>query len=243
MGREIKRVAIDFDWPINTIWKGFICPYQPTDCKACEGTGHNAETRKLSEDWYGFERPKDKWCHKITQDEVQALIDSSRLLELTHTWSPETGWVRRQDNYVPTAEEVNLWSQKSFGHDAINRWICVETRVKRLGVWGHCSLCEGKGHYWCEDKYEELYNAWESIEPPSGEGFQLWSTTTEGHPMSPVLPTPELLAQWLVENQVSTFGHETTTYESWLEFCKNERWAPTFVCDNGTIKSGVDASS
>ena len=24
MGREVKRVALDFDWPLSKVWKGFI---------------------------------------------------------------------------------------------------------------------------------------------------------------------------------------------------------------------------
>ena len=35
---------------------------------------------------------------------------------------------------------------RSVGHDAINRWILVETRAKRLGVYGNCALCNGAGH-------------------------------------------------------------------------------------------------
>lgn len=24
MGRTLKRVALDFDWPLNQVWKGFV---------------------------------------------------------------------------------------------------------------------------------------------------------------------------------------------------------------------------
>ena len=28
MGREIKRVPLDFDWPLDKPWKGFVNPYR-----------------------------------------------------------------------------------------------------------------------------------------------------------------------------------------------------------------------
>lgn len=24
MGREVRRVPVDFDWPINKVWKGYL---------------------------------------------------------------------------------------------------------------------------------------------------------------------------------------------------------------------------
>lgn len=38
MGREIRRVPLDFDWPLNKVWKGFINPHRkpcPEDQKTC----------------------------------------------------------------------------------------------------------------------------------------------------------------------------------------------------------------
>lgn len=39
MGRELKRVALDFDWPLNIVWRGYICPYESQRCDLCRGTG------------------------------------------------------------------------------------------------------------------------------------------------------------------------------------------------------------
>ena len=39
MGRLLKRVPLDFDWPLNQIWKGYHHPYAMLDCKACGGRG------------------------------------------------------------------------------------------------------------------------------------------------------------------------------------------------------------
>lgn len=77
-------------------------------------------------------------------------------------------------------------------------------------------------------------------EPPKGRYYQLWNTTTEGHPMSPPLKTPEELARWLVENKVSSYGYTTASYETWLEFIKGPGWAPSGAIVDGEFKPGVE---
>lgn len=48
MGRELKRVALDFNWPLHRVWKGFINPHAgPPDCPECDAQGVNAATREL----------------------------------------------------------------------------------------------------------------------------------------------------------------------------------------------------
>jgi hypothetical protein len=49
MGREIKRVAAGFDWPIGEIWHGFINPYEARQCAACEGTGSSPAAKFFSD--------------------------------------------------------------------------------------------------------------------------------------------------------------------------------------------------
>jgi hypothetical protein len=55
MGRELKRVALDFDWPLNKTWKGFINdrPHTAVTCSDCEGTGYSKHAKHLSDQWYG----------------------------------------------------------------------------------------------------------------------------------------------------------------------------------------------
>jgi hypothetical protein len=55
MGREIKRVALDFDWPLNKTWQGYLNPHYDacSHCPACNGTGYSPHGRILSDQWYG----------------------------------------------------------------------------------------------------------------------------------------------------------------------------------------------
>lgn len=259
MGREVKRVAMDFDWPIGMIWKGYWHPFHALPCKACDRSGLNPEMKKLSDSWYGFDNPEEKWCHNITQDEVQALVDASRLKGFTHVPRTEeqrkiveekianggNSWLPESNGYVPTAEEVNAWSAgPGFGHDSINKMICVEQRAKRLGIdTAYCKYCGGEGGIYPNEEIAAMSEKWENFHPPSGDGYQLWETTSEGSPTSPVFATPEELARWLTDNNASTFGHETTSYENWLAFIRGPGWAPSMVGQAGKLESGVDAAA
>lgn len=79
-------------------------------------------------------------------------------------------------------------------------------------------------------------------DPPKGRYYQLWNTTTEGHPMSPPFKTPEELAQWLVDNKISSYGYQTATYEEWLKFIKGPGWSPSgiVIMKNGKTISGIE---
>lgn len=227
MGRVLKRVPLDFQWPIGQLWKGYVCPYSSSECKSCESTGLNPETKKISDDWYSFDNAKwiqvtpNKryndlaWSNHITQDEVDALVKSNRLYNFTHTFIGDQGWVKKDPEYIPTAEEVNNWNRNGgFGHDSINRWVCVKARAKRLGVYGKCKFCDD-GEIWHSKEIKKLSENWDSFDPPTGKGFQLWNTTTEGHPMSPVFESLELLCEWLEPN-ATIFGSDKISKEEWF---------------------------
>lgn len=79
-------------------------------------------------------------------------------------------------------------------------------------------------------------------DPPQGDGYQLWETTSEGSPISPVFKTPEELAKWLYENKASAFAHMTCSYEKWLAFIKGPGWAPSAILDKDGLRSGVCAA-
>jgi hypothetical protein len=246
MGREIKRVPLDFSWPFHMPWKGYMSPYTSQDCKVCDGHGLNPATKQIEDDWYNFADTGRRWCNNITQDEVDALIEAGRLMDFTHQWTQENGWKPIEPKPIITAEMVNDWSYRGMGHDAINRWICVKQRAKRLGVYGLCPVCEGEGSIWFNERVKQLSDDWyenERYDPPTGDAWQLWETTSEGSPISPPCETPEKLAQWLVDNNASSFGSDTLPYETWLKFIKDEQWAPSMVMDGQRLMSGVEAST
>lgn len=116
------------------------------ECEYCDGSGLNAETKQIYDDWYDFANTGRQWYDNITQDEVDALWENKRL--------------RSDFKEKPTAEQVNALEKSKFVHDAINRTICVEKRAKRLGVYGYCEKCNGLGHIFDEEKAHMELQLW-----------------------------------------------------------------------------------
>src|SRR4051812_919953 len=64
MGREVKRVPLDFAWPLNEPYEGFINDLHDvaTECSDCHGSGYSPEAKRLQDLWYGYIcfRPEDR---------------------------------------------------------------------------------------------------------------------------------------------------------------------------------------
>lgn len=273
MGREIKRVPENFDWPMDQIWHGFIKPeaLHSKECPCCGGSGYNKETEEIAQTFYDNEgfgvtwtyqynvapdgtpatRPPWKvlghtrrWSNKITQDEVQALVDKNRLYDFTHIFSDgtdgkERGWHRREDGYIPTAKEVNHWADHGMGHDGCNRWILIEARAKRLGVYGLCERCEGAGHVYHSIEQQKASEAWIPTEIPEGSWWQVWETVSEGSPVTPAFATAQELIDYLVEygdawdQKRGDGGWNRTSAENFV----GSGWSPSMVLEAGEIKT------
>lgn len=149
MSREVKRVPMDFDWPIGRIW----LPYMSSICTA----------------------------------------------EVDYCLRPEAA--------------TNLDDQCEVCRHAA-RLIGRPMKTHGCPNWKH--------------------------DPPAGEGWQMWETTTEGSPMSPVFATPEELARWLADNNASTFGDMTARYEAWLGMITGGGSCPSAVVDSKGLRSGVE---
>lgn len=121
MGRELKRVPLDFDYPLNKVWYGY---------------------------YFSF-------CH---------------------------------ESYSAGCEGCKAYA-KIIGAE-MTEYGCPNFK-KAFGI-------EGK------------------IEPPEGDGYQLWETTSEGSPVSPVFKTVEELAEWCEEN-ATVFAKIKVSKEEWLK--------------------------
>jgi hypothetical protein len=62
----------------------------------------------------------------------------------------------------------------------------------------------------------EAAKKWTYFDPPKGEGYQLWETTTEGSPISPVFKTFDELCAW-AEKNATVFGDFTASKAAWKQ--------------------------
>ena len=110
------------------------------------------------------------------------------------------------------------------------------------GESDNCNVCEGEGRVY--PKFDPpSYPVDECPEWVKGNdryGWQMWETTSEGSPMSPVMDTPEELAQWLYETGASAFGGMTASKEAWLRTIMRG-WAVSATMSAAGFKSGVES--
>ena len=131
-----------FDWELNDLNElasfYFSVRRDSERCETCDATGLAPDAKAIADGWYDFAGRGVRWSCDITQDEADALWDAGRLSRFDEK---------------PPAEQVNALNRPGArslfgGHDAINRWICIDQRLKRLGLYEdrHCSVCSGEGH-------------------------------------------------------------------------------------------------
>lgn len=132
---------------------------------------------------------------KLEEEDILALVKANRLWDFTSTWSREHGWKVKDPPFIPTPDQVNAWSGQMFGHDSINCSVVIRNRCQRAGATYTCDICKGHGSVWASPEMERKSEEWKPEEPPTGDGWQLWETVSEGSPVTPVFASAKLLAE------------------------------------------------
>ncbi len=250
MGREIKRVALDFDYPLHKTWVGFLNPYygRSTDCQHCDATGSNATHRFLNRMWYTADRPSEQElievCQTLESEPAEKLstlyysgwcLKQLEQVDVNALWEEDRMWDfgrKVKGDLCPSASEVNEWAKRFIGHDGINNWVVTRMRMEWMGVSRECEHCGGEGEFidkW--DKY--LRETWQNIEPPSGDGWQLWETVSEGSPISPVFKDEYEFSDYLIKEQ----GYHPQAVENFLK----QGHAPSMIMINGDIYENIES--
>ena len=116
------------------------------ECPTCGGDGYHPDAQPVAESFYSHSSPNGiGWNDKITQDEFKALQKKGRAKEF---------------KTVDECNKANGPGARGIGHDAINRWILIEARLKRLGLPKTCPSCEGHGHVFTADKAHASLTLW-----------------------------------------------------------------------------------
>ena len=233
MGRELKRVPLNFAWPITEIWSGYLNPWYDKphhdQCPHCQGSGATSGSQRLD-------------------DLINLLMlsgsDAGRAL--SHPYFDRMEGLHHSQGKIPSVDLADLTARlagrkpSGFGHDCIDKW---SARAKILAAaklpkkWGDCPLCKGTGDFWHTAEARVKAARWRRKEPPKGVGYQIWETVTEGSPISPVFAKPEDLAEWMSHNQRGV--DVGTTKDQWLKFILGPGWAPSFIGSSQGLQTGV----
>ena len=226
MGRELKRVPLDFDWPQSKVWEGYVNPHYER-CPTCKGSGTTTARQRL-------------------QDLVSLLMlsGSDAQRRKCHPWLMEAPLFKtRGKTCGPDMAELTqalAGREPSFlGHNSSDGWRAECKILAAAGLpetWGYCPDCDGHG---IPREKCAAYDAWERTEPPGGAGYQIWETVSEGSPISPVFATPEELAQHMAGTRWG--ADKGTSYEQWLKFILGPGCAVSMISDANGIRTGVQA--
>lgn len=218
MGREVKRVSLDFDWPQGETWSGYVMPedLEERDCDGCS----NGST------------PARAWVEQIAM--LCLMLDDDRRVQAQgrpiHPYLQDTGTIahrlRPSADIAEFGEGLAGRAAGFIGHDALDRFRATDKLIEAAGldpeVWGVCPTCKGHGSVEDRPGQRGEAEAWQRAEPPSGDGWQMW---TDESPMSPVFPTAEELARWLAVSGASKFGSSPAPYDEWLAIVRGEKMA------------------
>lgn len=267
MGREIKRVPLDFDWPLDKTWHGFFLPdrLRGIPCPDCEGgQTHFAWWMQamsylmgmLAQDVREQERgkPMHPWLAEFPNHHGHWEYLIGGVWGKHRDAEPEE---RRatQGRFVvdrPSREALTFFARLAdcseeeigggiFSSNDVN-YAVMRKLYELTGVSTDCPTCEGRGDSEAYPGQRAEAEAWETFEPPEGDGYQLWETVSEGSPISPVFATPEELAHFMVSH---SWGSQTNRMASSFDVAMgfiDAGWAPSAVAtaEHG-VESGVEA--
>ena len=198
--RTLMRVPLDFDWPFHKVWEGYINPHH-RECPDCDN-GYTPAGRALQ-----------RLVHLL-------LIAGGCGLqadEAVHPWLFEAGIERvSADMTRLSAGLAGRAPRHRFGHDDLDLYAACHKIVAAAGLsrrWGICKTCKGTN---VDPAVKKASDRWRPTEPPRGVGWQLWETTSEGSPVSPVFAGADDLASWCAAN-ATLLGDFRAVKEHWMK--------------------------
>jgi hypothetical protein len=240
MSREIRRVPLDFDWPLQKPWEGFFNPHD----KECPETGKTC---------FGGETAAATWLEAIArlialvgeqaaaEPHADALRARGRLYPHPYLveW-PQAPRTRAGDLHPFGGEDlVQLVTGLAdgerpnalFGSDSYS---IMKTLLKAAGLpetWGRCPVCDGEGD---DPASREAAEAWRPTEPPEGPGWQLWESTSLGSPISAVHPDEASFRAYLLGE-----GYSPGSVDEFIRL----GWSHTASIDatDGTVRRDIEA--
>lgn len=173
MGREIKRVPLDFDHPLNKTWPGYLSPdsLAPDPCTACDSMGWSPDAKRLYDIWYGRVpfRPQDNGSTPLSHNTPAVRAFAER--NVAH--APEYYGTGERAIVREASRLATLWN---------GQWAHHLSRVDVAALLGAGRLRDFT-HTWQVDREPR----WQPIVPavvPTPAQVNAWSLQGMGHDSS-----------------------------------------------------------
>lgn len=225
MGREIRRVPVDYQHPIT--WRESTVPFDGEHMRPARRWTHafvpmfNEPLSKAQADW---DREREEWLssdeanRKYTQEYLDEVVERHAREERQFAFTGDSKY-RRQRN-----QEYEDYVREHLGELAYKGGY-EEYAGKRPGSPPDP-----------EANYEPAYQP-EGWPPEDARGYQVFETVSEGTPLTPVFATKEELIDWL-----STKG---TSYDPPMAREAAERFVgwgsvPSMISDSTGVYSNME---
>jgi len=294
VSREVRRVPLDFTWPLDKVWSGYVRPTElslPT-CPDCGGAGwsggaqwlrsivatlgmaagHAAATAR-GEKYRGDrgtihpylaeypQRPTRRIEVTPTPEQVTAASEAVERIERETGRAAPVVLQRAARGYPDTVgyelveptldlaelyaglagtpvERLDQYSNSSAEYTALQ--VLVRAAGLDPETWLSCTACGGSGEQGTPEQ-RAASEAWGFTDPPTGEGWQMWETVSEGSPISPVFPDREGLIVWLTRDYRWGAQSHPLTREQAEAFVGAGHSIASFVMVGDRIIDGVAA--
>jgi len=176
VGRELRRVASGFSWPLEKVWEGFVNnPHRrPKRCAACKGIGSSTVARRLKDLWYGYApfKPEDRGSQPFLLTDEHAVAFALRNVER----APEYYGTGKVAVLLEAARLTEHWNRR-WCHHLNDRDVAALLEAGRLMDFTH-EFIPGEG-----------WKPKERCPTPSARDVNVWSCVGFGH---------DSINQWVV---------------------------------------------
>lgn len=153
------------------------------------------------------------------------------------------------DGYRPLYDGAGFARKQREWDEEATRWVAGERRA-----WSH--LGDSSSAQWvAHDRAPTIegFVDWNGQRPDPADympewpeeqrtHLQMYETTTEGTPISPVMATAEELARWCADNRAPAFAGRPASYDAWLAVCRSGSTAGSVhLTRDGRAITAVDA--